>query len=252
MATTTQPQKEGPLIEWRSHGVTDVGCVRKVNEDSLLDKPVASLWAVADGMGGHQYGDYASQKLVERLSAIDLNESLADCVDAIENCLLDVNQDLLSYAQAQASNHIVGTTIVVMFIQGNVGVCLWVGDSRLYRMRAGQLQQLTRDHSQVEEMLRLGLITAEDAKTHPNRNVITRAIGADPDLHVDINVFSLNSDDTYMLCSDGLYNVVAASDIKQSLYLPAKNGCSNLIKLALDNNADDNVSVIVVKGKSEF
>lgn len=237
-------------IAWKSYAVTDVGCVRDANEDSLFNSDEQCFWVVADGMGGHQVGDVASQKIVEALNNIDLSGSLADYVDKIEDTLLEVNQQLLEHSEQYLQNQTMGSTVVGMMIKGNVGISMWVGDSRLYRVRNRQLQQLTRDHSQVEEMLRLGLITPEDAKNHPNRNVITRAVGVEQELFVDMNVFSVQVGDTFMLCSDGLYNAVPSGMMKQALLEKDAEVCAlQLMKTALENEADDNVSLIVVKGE---
>ena len=237
-------------IAWRSHALTDVGCVRDANEDAYLSNNDRCFWVVADGMGGHQIGDVASKKIVERLNLVQPELSLANYVDTVEDALMQVNAQLLEHSQNELQNQTMGSTVVSMFIKNHVGISMWVGDSRLYRLRNRQLQQLTRDHSQVEEMLRLGLISAEDAKTHPNRNVITRAVGVEPNLYVDINVFSVQVGDTFLLCSDGLYNSVSSNDIKAQLTHKDPQTCAtHLMGLSLENNADDNVSLIVVKGE---
>lgn len=237
-------------IAWKSHALTDVGCVRKVNEDSLFEESDYYLWAVADGMGGHQVGDLASQKIVELLEKIEPSESLSDYVDTVENALLDANQQLIEYASVMFENQTMGSTVVCMVIKQNVGVVLWVGDSRLYRYRNRQLQQLTRDHSQVEEMVQLGLITAQEAETHPNKNVITRAVGVEQQLFVDVNVFSTQVGDTFLLCSDGLYNSVSKMDVETKLSHRDAEVCAlDLMKTSLENGAEDNVSLIIIKGE---
>ena len=237
-------------IAWQSHAISDVGCVRDVNEDAYLENAGIGLWAVADGMGGHEIGDVASREIVERLHQVHAEAALADYVEVVEDALISANEHLLAYSSSMMQNQTVGSTVVCLIIKNHVGVCLWVGDSRLYRVRNRHLQQLTRDHSQVEEMLRLGLISEEEALNHPNKNVITRAVGVEPDLYVDINVFSVQVGDTFMLCSDGLYNSVAAEVIKQGLTEPDPEiSAIQLMKTALENGADDNVSVVVVKGE---
>lgn len=237
-------------ISWKSYSLSDVGCVRAVNEDSLIESSGKHFWAVADGMGGHQVGDVASKKIVEILENLTLKESLSDYIDEVEDALISANQQLLDYAKAMFDNQTMGSTVVCLVISRHVGVALWVGDSRLYRYRNQQLQQLTRDHSQVEEMVQMGLITPEEAENHPHKNVITRAVGVEPQLFVDINVFSTQVGDTFLLCSDGLYNSVSAANIERMLCHREAEACVlDLMKTSLNNGAEDNVSLIVIKGE---
>ncbi len=236
-------------INWNSFSITDVGCVRQVNEDAIYEDINKSLWAVADGMGGHEIGDVASKKIIDILTTVQPSESLSDYVDAVEDALLQANQQLIEYAQIMFENETMGSTAICLLIVNHVGVCLWVGDSRLYRYRNNQVQQLTRDHSQVAEMVQMGLITEEDAEHHPHKNVITRAVGVEKQLFVDINVFSTQVGDTFLLCSDGLYNAVPKDAIAHALQpRDPEEGALTLMKMALDNQAQDNVSVIVIKG----
>jgi protein phosphatase len=145
-----------------------------------------------------------------------------------------------------------GSTVVTLMIKGHIGICLWAGDSRLYRFRNNELLQLSRDHSQVEELLQQGFLTPEEADNHPDSNVITRAIGASPDIYVDINAFSVQLGDTFLLCSDGLYNMVSEADIISALtHLSIDDAVEALIQKTLANGAKDNVSVILVKGEPE-
>jgi serine/threonine protein phosphatase PrpC len=237
-----------PII-WNSCAQTDVGKVRQINEDSIIAKPDIGLWAVADGMGGHQVGDVASNKIVTALDELLPRDLLSDYVDAVENCLLDVNQQMLEYAQIMFEEGTIGSTLVALLIKGRVGVCLWVGDSRLYRFRNHHLVQLTKDHSQLEEMIELGLISKAEAENHPQRNVITRAVGVETPLYVDVNIFSTQVGDIFLLCSDGLYNAVSEHDIIQALTLRnVEQTTSELVSKALANGAPDNVSVIIVQG----
>lgn len=237
-------------IAWNSFALTDVGCVRKVNEDSVIDVAEKQIWTVADGMGGHQVGDVASQKVIEQISYVQSFDRLSDQVDAMEDALLNSNFELRDYAKNTLGNQTLGTTAVCFFIKNSVGVALWVGDSRLYRVRSGRMQRLTRDHSQVEEMVRQGLIRPEEAETHELKNVITRAIGVEQQLYVDLNVFSVQLGDTFLLCSDGLYNAVPAESIET--WLTSRNieeAANGLMQAALDAGAKDNVSLIVIKGE---
>ena len=236
-------------IQWLSAALTDVGTVRTVNEDSILARPEVGLWSVADGMGGHEAGNVASKMVVESLADIDKMSYLNDIVTKIENEVLDVNQRLLEYSEIMLDGRVVGSTFVCLLIQGQVGVCMWTGDSRLYLYRNSQLSRISRDHSHVAELIQQGAITEEEAANHPDANVITRAIGTSEDLYVDIELFNVQVGDVYMLCSDGLYNSVNAELISQNLQnTNVDTAVKGLIAAALANNASDNVSAIVVKG----
>ena len=136
-----------------------------------------------------------------------------------------------------------------LLIKGNVGVCLWAGDSRLYRFRHDKLSQLSRDHSHVAELVSEGLISEEEAKTHPEANVITRAVGTSERIDIDVDVFDVRVGDLFLLCSDGLYNAIEDDEIMQCLRESTlENSVNNLIQTALNNKASDNVSVVLVKG----
>lgn len=236
-------------ISWDSSLLTDVGSVRTVNEDAVLARPEIGLWAVADGMGGHKVGDIASSKIIAALDVIRDCRRLSECLEVIEDCLTDVNQLMLEYAQIMFDGGTMGSTVVAAVIKGRVGACVWVGDSRLYRFRNQKLLQLTRDHSQMEEMIALGLVSREESENHPNRNVITRAVGVEPQLYLDVTLFTTQVGDTFLLCSDGLYNTLSEDELIQGLSLRDVDQCAQyLMGRALEKGARDNVSVIVVKG----
>jgi len=239
-------------IRWNSAQDTNVGMVREVNEDSIISLPEVQLWAVADGMGGYEAGNVASNMIVKSLEEITNKSSLNDFIDSVEDRLIDVNHRILEYADIMLDGRTLGSTVVTLAIKGHVGVCLWAGDSRLYRLRNKELIQLSRDHSQVEELVQQGFLTPEEAEVHPDSNVITRAIGASPDIYIDINVFSVQLGDTFLLCSDGLYNMVSKEEILETLITqPLQQAIDTLIQKALDNGANDNVSVILVKGEAD-
>lgn len=239
-------------IRWRSAQDTNVGMVREINEDSIISVPESQLWAVADGMGGYEAGNVASDMIVKTLAGITNRASLNELVDTVEDGLIDVNHRILEYADIMLDGRTLGSTVVSLLIKGHVGVCLWAGDSRLYRYRNNELVQLSRDHSQVEELVQQGFLTPEEAEKHPDSNVITRAIGASPDIYIDVNVFSVQLGDTFLLCSDGLYNMVSKEEINLSIStLPINEAVDSLIQKALDNGANDNVSVILIKGETD-
>lgn len=238
-------------ICWNSVEETNVGMVRSINEDSILSLPEVQLWAVADGMGGYEAGNVASDMIVKALESISKKATLSEMVDCVEDSLLDVNRRILEYADIMLEGRTLGSTVVTLVIQEHTGVCLWAGDSRLYRYRNNQLDQISRDHSQVEELLQQGFITPEEAETHPDSNVITRAIGAHTELHIDVDTFTVQMGDTFLLCSDGLYNMVSNEEIINIIANSSiQDAVEALIQKSLDAGANDNVSVILVKGDS--
>lgn len=235
------------MITWTSAAATDVGGKRKINEDALLARPEAGLWVVADGMGGHSAGDVASNAVIHPLQQIERSESLSDFVEAVEDAILSVNQQLRDYARDQLGGRTVGSTVVSLILSQRTGICLWAGDSRLYRLRQGQLTRLSRDHSAVQEMVEAGAITQAEADRHPKSNVITRAVGGADTLFIDSAVFAPQAGDTYLLCSDGLYNEVSEDSIRRKLALDQEEAAQRLIDEALHNGGRDNVSLVIVK-----
>lgn len=238
-------------INWSCAAESNVGIVRSVNEDSIMTNSDIGLWAVADGMGGYEAGDVASNMIVTSLLDIEKHEYLHSFVEDVEDRLLDANHRILEYSEIMHDGRILGSTIISLLIQGHVGVCLWAGDSRLYRLRNKELQQVSRDHSHVQELVEQGVISIAEAEYHPESNVITRAVGTNEDLYVDISLFSIQLGDLFLLCSDGLYNAVSEYEILQALNdHDIESAVKKLIELALDNGAPDNVSVILVKSSS--
>lgn len=239
-------------IKWNTSADTNVGMVRVVNEDSIMTKPEVGLWAVADGMGGYEAGDVASNMIVTSMSEIEVHENLHLFVDDIEDKIIDANHKILEYSNIMHDGRILGSTIVSLLIKGQVGICLWAGDSRLYLLRNNQLQQISRDHSHVQELLDQGSITEEEALNHPDSNVITRAIGTSAELYVDIKAFNVQVGDTFLLCSDGLYNAVDEIEIEGHMKsYDTDDAVKQLIVKALENGAPDNVSIVIVKSSSE-
>lgn len=237
-------------IKWTSYAESNVGTVRTINEDSMLSRPESYFWVVADGMGGYEAGDIASSTIVKSLDEIGYIESLSEAVNAVEDKLIDVNYRIQEYGDIMLDGRMLGSTVVSLVIRGRVGACIWAGDSRLYRCRNGQLQQLSRDHSHVEDLIRQGFLSPDEADEHPEANVITRAVGAHEELFADVNVFTLQVGDILLLCSDGLYKAVNLADITKTLVLPnAEAMVKSLVTQALENGAADNLSIIIIKGE---
>lgn len=236
----------GPLV-WSSHAISHTGKVRKLNEDAYIERPEIGLWAVADGMGGHAAGDVASRTVVEALARVAPPRSLRATVDDMEDQLLAANARLRELAHGYDDDRTIGSTVVSLLVYRQLGIVMWAGDSRAYLQRQGALTQLTRDHSEVGELVRRGVILAEDAEAHPSANVITRAIGAGDELFVDIDAEGLQPGDTLLLCSDGLYRHLTDAEICEHLARQdPETICRQLIALTLERGAQDNVTVLVV------
>ena len=234
-------------MSWSSHGISDTGKVRRHNEDSMLMRPELGLWAVADGMGGHAKGDVASQMIVETLRKVHEGTTLSRCIDDIEDRIVEVNTRLLEKAKESAKRITIGSTLVILLTYDRYCIYMWAGDSRLYRLRGGQLSRITIDHSQVELYIEQGLISREEAQSHPHGNMITRAVGAMDELHLDMGIQELEHGDRYLLCSDGLTKHIPDMELQSELQAGnTTDCCKNLIDMVLSRGAGDNVTAIVV------
>ncbi len=233
-------------FRWQSTAITDVGKVRKLNEDSILDRGEDGLWVVADGMGGHSAGDLASQLIVNSLAKLDTGADLPEFVERVEEAVQNVNDRL--FAVANAHNQTSGSTVVMLLTSGSHAVVMWAGDSRCYLLRNGQLRQVTTDHTQIELFIAKGLLTRAEAAGHPSGNMVTRAVGVTDSLLLEMDLLELHDEDRFLLCSDGLDKHLKDDEIAQQLLGddPATVARS-LIDLTLARGAMDNVSVCVVK-----
>ncbi|MBC3766666.1 PP2C family protein-serine/threonine phosphatase [Neptunicella marina] len=238
--------------KWRSAAQTDIGTVRKINEDALLDASSVGMWCVADGMGGHQKGDVASQMIIEHLQRLANSQEYPLDIELIKQQLILVNRNLQELANELPESTVIGSTVVVLLFEHQKVHCIWAGDSRIYRLRDKQLTRLTRDHSQVEELVEAGLLSAAEAETHPAANVITRAVGAHEELNLDVVTAPLLPGDSFLLCSDGLNKVMSDSEITQFLISNSLDTLpSLLIQTAIARRARDNVSVVIVDYQSQ-
>lgn len=236
-----------PTISWTSSSRTDVGMVRDINEDALLERPDLGLWVVADGMGGHTAGDMASGMICETLGALQPPESLSVFIEEVEARLLRVNDKLRSMVNGQGSQTI-GSTVAALMARDSYAVCLWAGDSRVYRCRAGQIVQITQDHALVEELVEKGILTRIQAARHPQGNLVTRAIGATEDLKLDLEIVELKPGDVFVLCSDGLDKELAPDEILEVAERHNDRPLSDiLVDLALSRGSRDNVTVVTVE-----
>ena len=232
---------------WKSSGSTDVGAYREVNEDAFLNSPETGLWVVADGMGGHAAGDLASGGVVDTLSAVPSPTRLSASVDDIELRLTQLNQRLREMAERE-DVHTIGSTVAALLAHGQHGVCLWAGDSRIYRIREGSIEQLTQDHALVEELVERGVIKPEEAADHPQSNLVTRAVGAGEQLCLDVEIFELSAADRFIVCSDGLDKEVSPEDMAGlSETSTIERLSATLVDLALKRGARDNVTVVCME-----
>ncbi len=222
---------------------TDVGYTRAHNEDSLLVKP--PLYAVCDGMGGHEAGEVASEIAVEELRRHAPAEPDAD---ALGHAVDEANLAIIRAVSEGIGREGMGTTCTAAMLDGDRLAIAQCGDSRAYLLHAGTLQQLTRDHSLVADLIERGEIQPEEARTHPWRSYITRALGLDPRIHADLYELAADAGDRLMLCSDGLYSMVDDAEICRILAHTAdpQDAADALTEAALAAGGNDNISVIVV------
>ncbi|MGD8559239.1 MAG: protein phosphatase 2C domain-containing protein [Gammaproteobacteria bacterium] len=245
---TRQSQNDAGHLSWQSSARTHVGMVRKINEDAIFSNKTSGIWAVADGMGGHEAGEIASQMIIHALDNLQSTNRLSEFVEHVDTELQAVNRRIQQHSNTILEGRTLGSTVVTLIVRGNIGACLWAGDSRLYQLRDGNLARVSKDHSKVEELIDQGELLREEADSHPESNVITRAVGACADLYLGNCIFDVEPGDTFLLCSDGLYNSVGNDDIKTLIQHADIDQCAqSLIDRSLENNANDNVSAIVVR-----
>jgi protein phosphatase len=226
--------------------VTHPGKVRERNEDSCLVRTDAGLWAVADGMGGHEAGDLASRILVESLDAIEKPDAALDLLEQCEAQISRANQRIMDLSRAH-NGATIGTTAAVLLVRDEHYACVWAGDSRIYLIKDGAIRQLSRDHTEVEELVVAGAVSREDAENWPN-NVITRAIGVAEECELEIVIGPADPGDTFVICSDGLTRHLRDDEILE--YAAGRNtqaACDMMLELALERGGSDNVTVVVVR-----
>ena len=228
-----------------SAGVTDPGRKRSDNQDSLVVRNDVCLWAVADGMGGHLGGKWASEQIKAALDSLPLTEDFDENFRRIGGAVHSANATIS--ARGLEAGSTMGSTVAILYSLGSRYAIFWAGDSRVYLLRGGELLRMTTDHTWVQEMIDGGLLTAADAETHPNRHVLSRAVGAAPKLTLDAVLGEIEPDDHFLLCSDGLTGVVPEPEITDHLNgNSASDATVKLLKLVLERNAPDNVTIITV------
>lgn len=232
---------------YASAGLTHPGNVRKVNQDALLESPDLGIWLVADGVGGHSHGEWASHAVVDAVNSLQQPELRLGVVEAVRQKLEQVNAQLVNIGQQQDTATIIGSTVAALVLYGNTGTCLWAGDSRVYGLRAGRLARLTHDHSEVEQMVERGELSPAEALHHPKANVINRAIGQSLALELDARSYDLSPLDRFLLCSDGLTKELSDEEIAELLQGgDCRDCCQRLMDAVLSRPCQDNVAIIVV------
>jgi protein phosphatase len=230
-----------------SAAATDVGKARSINEDRYLARPDLGLWLVADGMGGHQAGDFASQTLVGELDKLEPAASASALLTALEERVIAANRRLREAAGERGESIMIGCTVAALVIFDDAFACVWSGDSRIYLIRSGAIAQITRDHTEAQELVDRGTLSPEEAKTWPRRNVVTRAIGVFDQPELEMVQGRISDGDIFVICSDGLTQHVADEEIARMASLrPLAEAVERLIGTTLERGAVDNVTVVTV------
>jgi protein phosphatase len=236
-----------PLI-WSSAALSDAGRVRKVNEDAYMCSAEQRIWVVADGMGGHSRGDYASQAVVESLLYFTTRASLAQSIIELDTCLKKAHDVCRNTFPSER----VGSTVAALHVHRNYCFFVWAGDSRVYRLRSGVLEQMTCDHTVAQQKCARGELSPLMAALHPSANVLTRAVGVNQRLAIDIEHAKAQPDDRYLICTDGLYNDLEKKEIQQLLSQGSpQEAVDLLISTSVSRGGRDNATAIVLEAKLE-
>jgi protein phosphatase len=222
---------------------SNIGLVRTINEDAFYVNEKQGLWLVADGMGGHMRGDKASASVIDSVRSFMPLDTLSESIKDLETRLLLANNT----CRNMYGKKVVGSTIALLFAYESLAVFLWVGDSRIYRLRRGSMTLLTEDHSLVQERFRRGEISRDEAQTLPSANVLTRAIGIHQTLRLEMQSAVIRSGDRFLICSDGLYRELTFKEVQTMLNADSSGDILNtLIQEALDRGGKDNITGILI------
>jgi protein phosphatase len=237
----------------KTFSITDIGVEREMNQDYLFTSDTAvgnlpNLYIVADGMGGHKAGEYASRYTTERVVAYALRSKDSEPVTILKEAIQRANELLLIESKEDEAKNGMGTTIVCATIIGSKMFVANVGDSRLYVV-SDRIRQITRDHSLVEEMVRMGEMDRREARQHPDKNIITRAVGVTETVEVDFFEVDLAKEDEILLCTDGLTNMVDDTTIYRIMTetQDIETQVKNLVRTANDNGGRDNITAVVIR-----
>jgi protein phosphatase len=238
-------QMHDVALSFESYGVSHKGCVRQLNEDSYLMEPRTGLWVVADGMGGHDAGEIASAAIVKHLATVGFASSAPDLRARFEDRLNKAHGEIRAIARTRGAT--VGSTVAALLAMDGKFACLWSGDSRVYLVRGGAIRQVSRDHTEVQELVDSGMISASEARNWPRRNVITRAIGVGEDIWLDFQQGDIVRGDVFVLSSDGLTAHVDDTEIEAAASASPRAACESLLEKVLERGGTDNVTIIVVR-----
>ncbi|MGG6292963.1 Stp1/IreP family PP2C-type Ser/Thr phosphatase [Leptolyngbya sp. AN02str] len=231
-------------------GLTDPGLLRSVNQDDYYIDPDGRFFIVADGMGGHAGGQEASRIATESIQLYLLNQwaSSEETPKLLENALLQANRAILQDQATHPERSDMGTTAVVVAFRNGESWCAHIGDSRLYRLRGAKLEQITEDHTWVARAMKVGDLTADQARVHPWRHILSKCLGREDVRHIDVQMFEVKASDRLLLCSDGLTEEL--SDHLIASHLKTIRACDKaamaLVKAAKDNGGRDNITVVIV------
>lgn len=234
------------LRPYRFNAKTHVGLKRKVNEDAILALPDQSIWVVSDGMGGHEAGDYASRLITDSIAMIQPGLDPGARMHALRDAIRSAHRVILREAESRGRG-VIGATVAALMLANRHFVAIWAGDSRVYRLRDGQIEMLTTDHSAVAALVLTGRMTWDEAEQHPNANAITRAVGVGDELELDKVRGEVQPGDRFLVCSDGLTKYATFAMLQDALSrYPIETVSDHLIQTALTGGGADNISVIVV------
>ncbi len=232
------------VVSWAT---THPGVKRSVNQDAFVDRSDLGIWAVADGAGGHQGGEIASNMLRQALNGLPGSLPAADLMIQVRQTVASTHEQLRRLAEARGPSVMMASTLVTLIIRDSHYACLWAGDSRAYLLRKGRMHQISHDHSLVQELIDTGAITAAEADTHPHANIITRAVGAEEPVVLDKITDAVRNGDRFLLCSDGLTKTLSETEIARLLADDSGAGPAKaLIAAALARNASDNITAVAV------
>ena len=249
-------------LQARSSGLSDVGVIRSHNEDCFEIDPENQVFVVADGMGGHSHGEIASRIAVDAIRdfvsrtndtdatlPFEMDVQLGRHGNRLRAAIRIAHDRVLRAIRQDASLHGMGTTVVGLLLDGKSAAVAHVGDSRAYRLRDGKLELLTQDHTWVNEQVVAGFLSEEQARAHPLKNVVTRALGGEADVEIDVREWPVQLGDLFLLCSDGLTTMLTDDEILSRVRAPGRleEVCNRLVRDANSRGGYDNVSVVLVR-----
>jgi serine/threonine protein phosphatase PrpC len=233
---------------FRSVSRTDCGRVRTVNQDAFFAQDDAGLWAVSDGMGGHAWGEIASAEVVNQMKLLVASSAHTLSREGVERALMDANLSLQERSAANGLRLGMGATAAALCASGGRYFCLWVGDSRIYRLRNGELSLLTHDHRYVQGLVDSGALAADAARIHPKRNVLTRAVGLERELRIDACDGTFAREDKFLIATDGITGVCSDDEIAACLQHPdIDDAADRLVTLCNKKGSPDNLALVLVQ-----